>query len=77
MEEAGLRLSLSFKYKNKHYPAGTAPNNLINSAFENTVTNELVNLGFEFCKGGLQSEFTFNKQSAIHLHWLTYEDFRA
>jgi len=75
MEEAGLRLSLSFKYKNKHYPAGTAPNNLINSAFENTVTNELVNLGFEFCKGGLQSEFTFNKQSAIHLHWLTYEVF--
>jgi superfamily II DNA or RNA helicase len=75
MSEQGLTLSLLFKYKNKNYPAGTAPAGIINSAFENTVTNELVNLGFEFCKGGLQSEFIFTKQSPIHLHWLVYEVF--
>ena len=75
MEERGLTLSLLFKYKNKNYLAGSAPENLINNAFENTVTNELVNLGFEFCKGGLQSEFIFTKQSPIHLHWLIYELF--
>ncbi len=75
MDEQGLKVSLLFKYKNKNYLAGTAPASLINSAFENTVTNELVNLGFEFCKGGLQSEFIFNKQSPIHLHWLVYEVF--
>ncbi|TMP20843.1 helicase, partial [Pseudoalteromonas rubra] len=75
MDEQGLKVSLLFKYKNKNYLAGTAPVSLINSAFENTVTNELVNLGFEFCKGGLQSEFVFNKQSPIHLHWLVYEVF--
>ncbi|MEM5546308.1 DEAD/DEAH box helicase [Pseudoalteromonas fuliginea] len=73
--EQGLTLSLLFKYKNKNYLAGAAPASLINNAFENTVKNELVNLGFEFCKGGLQSEFVFTKQSPIHLHWLTYEVF--
>ncbi|MBB1387445.1 DEAD/DEAH box helicase [Pseudoalteromonas sp. SG45-5] len=73
MGERGLTLSLLFKYKNKNYLAGEAHASIINNAFENTVTNELVNLGFEFCKGGLQSEFVFTKQSPIHLHWLTYE----
>ncbi|MDO6546343.1 DEAD/DEAH box helicase [Pseudoalteromonas carrageenovora] len=75
MGERGLSLSLLFKYKNKNYLAGSAPANTINSAFENTVTNELTNLGFEFCKGGLQSEFVFIKQSPIHLHWLIFEVF--
>lgn len=75
MSAEGLTLSLLFKYKNKNYLAGTAPETLVNSAFENTVKNELINLGFDFCKGGLQSEFIFNKQSPIHLHWLVYEVF--
>ncbi len=75
MSEQGLMLSLLFKYKNKNYLAGTAPTNLVNSAFENTVTNELVNLGFDFCKGGLHSEFIFNKLSPINLHWLMFEVF--
>ena len=75
MGEQGLSLSLLFKYKNKNYLAGSAPASTINSAFENTVTNELINLGFEFCKGGLQSELVFTKQSPIHLHWLIYEVF--
>uniref|UniRef100_UPI0033306623 hypothetical protein n=1 Tax=Psychrobacter sp. TB20-MNA-CIBAN-0197 TaxID=3140453 RepID=UPI0033306623 len=60
---------------NKNYLAGAAHASTINSAFENTVTNELINLGFEFCKGGLQSELVFTKQSSIHLHWLMYEVF--
>lgn len=68
-----ISLSLLFKYKNKNYLAGTAPTNLINSAFENTVTNELVNLGFDICKGGLQGEFVFTQQSPVYLHWLIYE----
>lgn len=73
MHENALAIFLSFKYKNKNYLAGDAPENLINKAFENTVTNELINLGFEFCKGGLQRAFIFKKQSEIYLHWLMYE----
>ncbi|MDN3405717.1 DEAD/DEAH box helicase [Pseudoalteromonas sp. APC 3218] len=73
MSGSVMAISLSFKYKNKNYLAGTAPAKLINSAFENTVTNELVNLGFDFCKGGLHSEFIFSQESAIHLHWLVHE----
>ncbi|MBQ4833332.1 DEAD/DEAH box helicase [Pseudoalteromonas sp. MMG010] len=69
----GLELNLKFKYKNKNYLAATAPKNIINKAFENTVTNELINLGFENCKGGLQSDFIFSKQTPMHIHWLIHE----
>jgi superfamily II DNA or RNA helicase len=73
MGDQGLTLSLQFKYKNKNYLAASAPAKVINTAFENTVANELINLGFEYCKGGLQSEFIFSKHSLIHLHWLMNE----
>ena len=72
-DEGNIGLSLQFNYQNSLYELSQAPEGIINQSLENTVVNELTNLGFEFCKGALQTEFVFNKQSVIHAHWLKFE----
>jgi SNF2 family DNA or RNA helicase len=72
-DEGTIRLSLQFNYQNSLYDLSQAPADILNQSLENTVVNELTNLGFELCKGALQSEFVFNKQSVIHEHWLKFE----
>ncbi|WP_075593358.1 DEAD/DEAH box helicase [Pseudoalteromonas sp. PAB 2.2] len=72
-DEGNIGLSLQFNYQNSLYELSQAPEGIINQSLENTVVNELRNLGFEFCKGALQTEFVFNKQSVIHAHWLKFE----
>lgn len=68
-----FNLNLQFNYQGKCYPPNSAPSNVLNTAVENTVVTELINLGFEHCKGPLQSKFIFNKQSLIYQHWFKYE----
>jgi SNF2 family DNA or RNA helicase len=68
-----LKLTLTFNYQDGNYAPNSAPANILNASLENTVITELTNLGFELCKGALQNEFVFNKQSVIHQHWFKYE----
>ena len=68
-----LKLTLTFNYQYGNYAPNSAPANILNASLENTVITELTNLGFELCKGALQNEFVFNKQSVIHQHWFKYE----
>ncbi|CAM4431037.1 DEAD/DEAH box helicase [Pseudoalteromonas ostreae] len=68
-----LQLTLTFNYQDGNYAPDSAPANILNASLENTVITELTNLGFELCKGALQNEFIFNKQSVIHQHWFKYE----
>ncbi len=72
-DENVITLSLKFNYHNSLYDLGQAPADILNKSLENTVVNELTNLGFELCKGALQTELIFNRNSAIHGHWLKYE----
>ncbi|WP_217876857.1 DEAD/DEAH box helicase [Pseudoalteromonas shioyasakiensis] len=72
-DEGIIRLGLQFNYQNSLYDLSQAPADILNQSLENTVVNELTNLGFELCKGALQTEFIFNKQSVIHEHWLKFE----
>ncbi|MCO7205595.1 DEAD/DEAH box helicase [Pseudoalteromonas sp. B5MOD-1] len=72
-DEGTIRLGLQFNYQNSLYDLSQAPADILNQSLENTVVNELTNLGFELCKGALQTEFIFNKQSVIHEHWLKFE----
>ncbi|WP_404343286.1 SNF2-related protein [Pseudoalteromonas mariniglutinosa] len=68
-----LSIELAFNYADCVYNLGQAPDAVIKHSLEHTVVNELINLGFEQCKGALQFSFVFNKQSVIHEHWLKYE----
>lgn len=68
-----LQLKVSFTYNKQCFELGKAPSGLINAALENTVANELVNIGFEQCKAPLQNEFIFNKQLDAYNHWFEYE----
>ncbi|MFY8325116.1 SNF2-related protein [Pseudoalteromonas sp. ZZD1] len=68
-----FNLNLQFNYQGKNYPPNSAPTHILNSAVENTVITELINLGFESCKGPLQEKFIFNKQSSIYQHWFKYD----
>ncbi|WP_405630249.1 SNF2-related protein [Pseudoalteromonas sp. Ld20] len=68
-----LQFSLQFNYQGQLYQPNSAPVKLLNKALENTVLNELINLGFESCKGALQNTFIFSKQSITHNHWFKFE----
>lgn len=68
-----ILLKVLFNYSNQSFELGTAPAELINTALENTVANELVNIGFEQCKAPLQNEFLFNKQTGAYNHWFNNE----
>lgn len=66
-------LKVSFTYDSQLFELSTAPIKLINTALENTVTNELVNIGFEQCKAPLQSEFLYSKHIDAYNHWFYNE----
>lgn len=68
-----FNLKLKFDYQGKLYAPNAAPEAIINTALENTVTTELINLGFESCKGPLQNEFIHCKQEGIYQHWFKYD----
>ncbi|MCQ8878286.1 DEAD/DEAH box helicase [Pseudoalteromonas shioyasakiensis] len=68
-----LNINLKFNYQGKHYTPNEAPTTILNTALENTVITELINLGFEHCKGPLQNNFIFNKQDDIYQHWFKFD----